>query len=329
MKHRRTKQIIIWIIALVGFATIGFYVIGGEEWTMLDSLFMTFITLATVGFQEVHPLTEAGKIWTIIIIVFGVTSFAYLISQFGSELLELNQYRRRKMLKRINKLKDHYIICGYGRMGAVIANELHEKTRTFVVVEKNPDKIKKIEECGFFYVEGDATLEETLIEAGVQKAKGIVVVLNTDQDNLFVSMSIKTLNNDAFLVTRCSVDDTLSKLRRVGVDKIVNPYVAGGHKMSELLLSPQLEDSVSITTPHQTSIDYGIDEIKLSEFEKYDGIMIKDSQLREQYGLLIIGIIEKNGDVTVNPGSDHLLHRDQTIMLIGKKEDLHEFTSSS
>jgi len=329
MKHRRTKQIIIWILSLVGVATIGFYIIGGEEWSLLDSLFMTFITLSTVGFQEVHPLSEAGKIWTIIIIVFGVTSFAYLVSQFGRELLELNQFRRRKMLKRIKKLKDHYIICGYGRMGAVIAKEMHEKKETFVVVENNPEKIKKIEECGFFYVEGDATIEETLNEAGVQKAKGIVVALNTDQDNLFVSMSIRTLNSDAFLVSRCSIDDTSSKLRRAGVDKIVNPYVAGGHKMSELLLSPQLEDTVSVETPYQTSIDYGIDEIKLSDFEKYDGIMIKDSALREKFGLLIIGIIEKNGDISVNPGSDHILNRDQTIMVIGKKENLNEFTSSS
>jgi voltage-gated potassium channel len=327
MKHSRTKQIVIWGISLVGIATIGFYIIGGEEWSLLDSLFMTFITLTTVGFQEVRPLSDAGQIWTIIIIIFGVTSFAYLISQFGSELLELNQYRRRKMLKRVNKLKDHYIICGYGRMGAVIAEEMDEKKQTFVIIEKDPDKIRKIVECGFLYVEGDATLEETLNEAGVQKAKGIVVVLNTDQDNLYVSMSIRTLNNEAFLVSRCSINDTLLKLRRVGVDKIVNPYVAGGHKMSELLLTPQLEDSVSVSTPH-TSIDYGIDEIKLSEIDKYDGIMIKDSQLREKYGLLIIGIIEKNGEVLVNPGSDYILNRNQIIMVIGKKENLQEFTSS-
>ena len=228
MKHRRTKQITIWIITLVGIATTGFYIIGGEEWSLLDSLYMTLITLATVGFREVHPLTEAGRIWTIIIIVFGVTSFAYLLSQFGSELLELNHYRRRKMLKRVKKLKDHYIICGYGRMGAVIAKEMKEKKETFVVVEKNPEKIRKIEDCGFLYVEGDATLEETIIDAGVERAKGIVVVLNTDLDNLFVSMSIRTLNNDIFLVSRCSVYDTSSKLRRAGVNKIVNPYVAGG-----------------------------------------------------------------------------------------------------
>ncbi|MFQ6678703.1 MAG: potassium channel family protein [Fidelibacterota bacterium] len=328
MKHIKRIQIIIWIVTLVVFATIGFYIIGGEEWSLLDSLFMTLITLATVGFQEVHPLSESGQIWTIIIIVFGVTSFAFLISQLGSELLELNQFRRRKMLKHVNKLKSHYIICGYGRMGAVIAREIHEKNQTFVVIENNPAKIRNIQECGYLYVDGDATLEETLNNAGVKKAKGIVVVLNTDQDNLFVSMSIRSLNNNAFLVSKCSADDTSIKLRRIGVDKIVNPYIAGGHKMSELLLTPQLEDSVSITTPQQTSIDYGIDEIKISDFSTYDGMMIKDSQLRENYGLLIVGIIEENGDVKVNPGSDHVLNKDQTIMVIGRKENLKNFTSS-
>jgi voltage-gated potassium channel len=232
------------------------------------------------------------------------------------------------MLKSVKKLHNHYIICGYGRMGAVIARELHEKGRPFVIIDNNPEKIRKIHEKGYLYIEGDATLEETLTEAGVERAEGIVVVLNTDQDNLFVSMSIRTLNNDVFLVSRCSVNDTASKLRRVGVDKVVNPYVAGGHKMSELLLSPQLEDSVTIKSPQQTSIDFGIDEIQLSELDRFDGMMIKDCRLREDYELSIVGIIDTAGNVKINPGSEEVLHMDQTIMIIGKKENLERLTAS-
>jgi voltage-gated potassium channel len=141
-------------------------------------------------------------------------------------------------------------------------------------------------------------------------------------------MSIRTLNNDVFLVSRCSVNDTASKLRRAGVDKVVNPYVAGGHKMSELLITPQLEDSVTIKSPQHTSIDFGIDEINLSELDQFDGMMIKDCRLREDYELLIVGLINANGDVIVNPGSEQLLNRDQTIMVIGKKENLERLTAS-
>ncbi|HIN27050.1 MAG TPA: hypothetical protein EYM74_07060 [Candidatus Marinimicrobia bacterium] len=232
------------------------------------------------------------------------------------------------MLKSVKKLHNHYIICGYGRMGAVIARELHEKGRPFVIIDNNPEKIKKIDEKGYFFIEGDATIEETLHEAGVERASGIVVVLNTDQDNLFVCMSIRSMNNDAFLVSRCSVNDNLPKLRRVGVDKVVNPYVAGGHKMSELLLSPQLEDSVTIKSPQQTSIDFGIDEIQLSELDRFDGMMIKDCRLREDYELSIVGIIDTAGNVKINPGSEEVLHMDQTIMIIGKKENLERLTAS-
>jgi voltage-gated potassium channel len=289
---------------------------------------MTIITLSTVGFGETQPLTDAGKIWAIIVILFGVTGVAYLFTEFSKELFRLDLYRRNKMLKSVKKLHNHYIICGYGRMGAVIARELHEKRRPIVIIDNNPEKIRKIDEKGYLYIEGDATLEETLTEAGVERAEGIVVVLNTDQDNLFVSMSIRTLNNDVFLVSRCSVNDTASKLRRAGVDKVVNPYVAGGHKMSELLITPQLEDSVSIKSPQHTSIDFGIDEINLSELDQFDGMMIKDCRLREDYELLIVGLINANGSVIVNPGSELVLNTDQTIMVIGKKENLERLTSS-
>ena len=321
MQLQTRLRFLIYFGSVIFIGSFGFYSLG-KDWSVLESVYMTIITLSTVGFGETQPLTDAGKIWAIVVILFGVTGVAYLFSEYSKELFRLDLYRRNKMLKSVKRLHDHYIICGYGRMGAVIAKEMHEKKQHFVVIDFNPEKIRKIEECGFLYVEGDATLEETLIEAGVEKAKVIVVVLNTDQDNLFVSMSIRTLNSDAFLVSRCSVNDTSSKLRRAGVDKIVNPYVTGGHKMSELLLSPQLEDSVTITTPQQTSIDYGIDEIQMSELDQFDGMMVKDCRLREDYELLIIGIIDAKGDVKVNPSSDQVLHRDQTIMVIGKKENL-------
>jgi len=295
---------------------------------VLESVYMTIITLSPVGTGETQPLTDAGKIWAIIVILFGVTVVAYLFTEFSKELFRLDLYRRNKMLKSVKKLHNHYIICGYGRMGAVIARELHEKGRPFVIIDNNPEKIKKIDEKGYFFIEGDATIEETLHEAGVERASGIVVVLNTDQDNLFVCMSIRSMNNDAFLVSRCSVNDNLPKLRRVGVDKVVNPYVAGGHKMSELLLSPQLEDSVTIKSPQQTSIDFGIDEIQLSELDRFDGMMIKDCRLREDYELSIVGIIDTAGNVKINPGSEEVLHMDQTIMIIGKKENLERLTAS-
>ena len=327
MQVKTRFRFFIYFSSVIFIGSLGFYSLG-HDWSVLESVYMTIITLSPVGTGETQPLTDAGKIWAIIVILFGVTGVAYLFTEFSKELFRLDLYRRNKMLKSVKKLHNHYIICGYGRMGAVIARELHEKGRPFVIIDNNPEKSKKIDEKGYFFIEGDATIEETLHEAGVERASGIVVVLNTDQDNLFVCMSIRSMNNDAFLVSRCSVNDNLPKLRRVGVDKVVNPYVAGGHKMSELLLSPQLEDSVTIKSPQQTSIDFGIDEIQLSELDRFDGMMIKDCRLREDYELSIVGIIDTAGNVKINPGSEEVLHMDQTIMIIGKKENLERLTAS-
>ncbi len=305
--------------------TIGFFTIGGDDWSIIDSLYMTVITLSTVGFAEVHPLSEAGRIWAMILIIFGVSGFAYVISQFGTELLEFGQYRSRKMKKHIQKLKGHYIICGYGRMGAVIAGELAEKHVPFVVIDNKDTKIDKIKEKGFDYIFGDATIEETLIEAGIQTARGVVVTLETDQDNLFVTMSVRTLNTDAFLVSRYAIYDTAAKLKRAGANKIVNPYVAGGHKMSEMLLSPFVEDSVVIGTPQQKYVDLAIDEIDLSIIPRFDGVLIRDSGLRDEFNLMVVGIVEENGDVMLNPQPDTALSKNQTVMLIGEKENLQKF----
>ena len=326
MQVQTRFRIFLYFGSLITIGSLGFYAIG-DGWTVLESIYMTIITLSTVGFGETQPLTDAGKIWAIIVIIIGVSGVAYLFSEFSKDLFRIDLYRRSKMVKSVRKLNNHYVICGYGRMGAVIARELKGKNLPFVIIDHDPDKIKKIDEKGYLSLEGDATIEETLIEAGVEKANGIVVVLSNDQDNLFVCMSIRSLKNDAFLVSRCAVNDNAAKLRRVGVSKVVNPYVAGGHKMSELLLMPQLEDSVTINTPRHTSIDLGIDEIQLSEIDQFDGLMIKDCGLREKYELSIICIIDEEGNAIVNPSSDDVLHRNQTIMIIGRKENLERLTA--
>ena len=176
-----------------------------------------------------------------------------------------------------------------------------------------------------FCINGDATLDETLISARVDNAIGIAVVLDTDQDNLFVTMTIRTMNSKAFLLSRCSQDHNKSKLIRSGADKVVNPYVAGGHRIAEMLLSPEIEDSVSLTTPTNTTLDLKIDELSLKKIEPYHGVMIKDSKMREDYGLIIIGIINNNGENLINPDPHMTLKSSDTILVTGTKEDLIRF----
>ena len=320
--------VIIYFMFLLLFGSIGFYILGGEEWSWIDSIYMTVITLSTVGYGEVHPLTDAAKVLSILIIIFGVTGIGVLIRTFREEFIQIDQYRKNKIMKNISKLKNHFVICGYGRMGAVIAKELNEKNLDFVIVESNDQKADIIRDKGWFCVHGDATSEETLTSARVDQASGVAVVLDTDQDNLFVTMSMKTTNPELFILSRCSKEDNKSKLIRAGANKVVNPYTAGGHRMAEILSKPQVEDSISVLSPKHAKMNLTLDEISLKNLDRYDGILIKDSKIREDYDVTIIGIIRNTGESIINPDPDTILNTSDTILLIGEVSNMDRFKAN-
>jgi len=324
MSKIKTKFILIYFIVLISVGSIGFHLIDSEEWGFIDSIYMTIITLSTVGFAEVHELTTIGKFWTILLIIFGVSGFALFISQLGENLMELREMRLQRVQNILKKLRNHYIIFGYGRMGTIIADELAMKKVIYVVVENDEEKIIALQEKGYQYYRGDATTDETLEAISIKHAKGIVVALGTEQDNLFVTMSARTLNKNANLLSRCSNQDTEYKLKRAGADKVINPYVAGGHKMAELLIEPSIEDTISISTP-QFDIDLVVEEININDVPSLIGISIVDSNIRKKYNLIIIGIKDKKGKFQLNPNMDYKLGKDQVIMLIGAKNNMKRF----
>jgi len=321
----KRKWIILYFVTLAAVGSIGFYVIGGDQWSWIDSLYMTIITLSTVGYGEVHTLTGAGKIWSILIIIFGVSGIGALIRTLNEEFIQLELFRKNTMMKTISKLKNHYVICGYGRMGAVIAKELQEKNLEFVIIENNEQKVEIIRSKGMFCVNGDATSEETLQDARVDKAVGVAVVLDTDQDNLFVTMSMKTTNPDLFILSRCAKEDNQSKLIRAGANKVVNPYTAGGHRMAEILSKPQVEDSISVVSPKHSDLNLTLDEISLKDLNQYDGVLIKDSNIREEFDVMIVGIIKETGESIINPAPDTILSNKYTILLMGESDKMDRF----
>jgi voltage-gated potassium channel len=321
---RKSSKFLAYFAILITVGTLGFYVIGGDEWSLIDSFYMTIITMTTVGFGEVHPLNDLGRLWTSFVIVFGVSGFLYMLSEIGAELVEFRVYKENQKKRKIRKMKNHYIICGYGRMGAVIAKELHDKGYPFVVVELNQGKVDKISELGYQSILGDATIEKTLEEAGLHQAAGIVVCLNNDPDNLFVTLTARSLNHDAFLVSRCSQINNIPKLKQAGADKVVNPYTAGGHRMAELLISPELEDTVSLSLS-QDIVDLAIDEVNLTNLNSFHGVKIKDSKIREEFNLIIVGLVNGDGSYEINPDPELQLSADHTVMIMGQKGQLQQF----
>ncbi len=318
-------SIIFYFLSLVAIGSIGFYVLGENKWTWIDSIYMTIITLSTVGFGEVQPLNQTGKFWAILVIIFGVTGIGILFRNFKDEFIQFEKFRRVKMMKNISKLKDHYIICGYGRMGEVIANELLQKNHNFIIIEKNNKKVEKIRNRGFYCVEGDATSEETLKLARVDKASGVAVVLDTDQDNLFVTMSMKTKNPDLFILSRCALEDNQAKLIRAGANKVINPYIAGGHRMAEMLSKPEVEDSISVISPKHEDLNLELDEISLNNMSQYDGIALKDSKIKENFDIIVVGIIKSSGQTIINPNPDTVLSSTDMILLMGEVNKMDRF----
>ena len=324
MVFTRIKRVLLLVICTLLIGAGGFKILGGDDWSFLDSIYMVVITLSSVGFQEVHPLNEAQRIWTIIIISFGIGIVFYAISQVTQFIVSFNVRRRRRMENRALNLKQHFIVCGYGRMGKVICLELHKHSLPFLVIDSSPEKISEIAEKGYLYIQGDATADETLEKANIKEASRLVVVLSSDSDILFVTMSARTLNPELFITSRCTIDENVLKLKRAGANKVVNPYVAGGHRMAELLMAPYIEDSVEISTPRR-SINLVMEEIKVINLDGYEGIPIRNSRLREDFQILIAGLIDENGEMVFNPEPEIALKDSHTLMLMGEKENLARF----
>lgn len=327
MGMSRIARVFLLFVTVIVIGASGYKILGGEEWSFLDSIYMAVITLSTTGVVEVRELTPSAKIWTIILISFGIGIVFYAFSQATELILNINLLRRNKMEKRASKLKNHFIVCGYGRMGKVICEELNSQKLDFLIVENNNEKITIISELGYVFIEGDATADETLEKSHIDQAQGLVAVLSNDSDNLFVTMTARTLNPDLFITSRCSLDQNVSKMKRAGANKVINPYVAGGHKMAELLITPYVEDTVEIASPKH-NIDLLIEEINLKTITQFHGVTIRESNIRENFQLLIVGIFDDEGETTLNPDPDYTMSKDNTLLLLGEKESLLRFKQS-
>ena len=315
----------LYFIILIVFSSFGFKVIGGNSWSWIDSIYMTIITLSSVGFSEVHPLNDDLRIWAMLVIFLGVIGVGILFSSLRDIFSHYKIYRRNRMISKIKKLKNHYIICGFGRMGAVIATELQIKKKKFVIIDNDSKKIEKIIENQMLYIKGDATLDSTLELAGINNASSVAVVLDTDQDNLFVALTIRSISPKIFLLSRCSNDDNRLKLIRSGANKVINPYVAGGHRMAEMLITPSIEDSISMTSPLGESVDFSIDEISIKNIIDIHNVSIQDSNIKINFSVSIVGVIKQSGETTINPTSDTILEKGDTILILGEKENISKF----
>jgi voltage-gated potassium channel len=306
---------------LISIGTLGFVFIDNFQW--INALFMTVITISTVGFEEVEPLSHYGKIFTIFLIFGGVGFYGYLINVIVKSFVEIRFKELMKTIKMkntIENLKDHYIICGGGRMAYTIGVELEKAGKSFLFIENNPDSPVMENYGKWLVINKNALLEETLIEARIEKAKGLASVLPTDADNLFVVLSARSLKKDIYIVTRIGFESTNAKMIQAGADKVVSPYTMGGTQIARSFISPEINDFLDIVMD-KASYEFEFQIYKIKENDPLVDKYLKETQFREK-GYIVISIKDHKGKLTFAPEADFQLKLGHEILLIGGAKKL-------
>jgi voltage-gated potassium channel len=291
---------------------------------LFDAFYMTLITISTVGFGEIKPLSHGGRILTAFIIISGISVLTYTLGQVVKIFVEgeLTQLLgRRKLEKQISRLNDHYIICGYGRIGKIICQELADDTIPFIVIEQNPDLVETLEQDRYLYINMDATTEDALLKAGIMRAKGIVTVVHSDADNVFITLTAKGLRPEIFILARSSDEENQEKLLRAGASRVVCPYLMGGRRMFQVLKRPTVTDFIDIATT-DTQLGLRMEEAQVSTKSSLVGKTLVESHIRQDFGVIIVAIKQPTGTMIYNPLPTEKLEGGDVIVVIGKKEDL-------
>ena len=323
-KYSNLRIITALIILLLFYGISGFVII--EEWSFTDSVYMTIITISTVGYKEVHELSTLGRWHVIVLILAGLGTVAFAVSYMTQKLLETQYFFRRKMERSIEKLQDHFIIAGYGRMGKMICSILRENNKKYVVIDKNEQSDDSPQKHESYYLVGDVTDDGILTKAGVSRAKGLVTVVDSVSDNVYCTLTARSLNDSLFIVSRSVSERGTANLLRAGADKVINPYDAGGHAMAQILLKPSAVEFIELTTGSET-LGFVIDEIPIINSSPLIGKSIKNSNIRDDYNILIAAIKDSHGSINFNPKSDVTLSKGDTLIAFGKLENINALGS--
>lgn len=329
--NRRILSLILFVIALLVLGTAGYMLI--EGWDYDDALYMTTITLTTVGYREVHPLSDAGQIFTIFLIILGVSVIAYSFSTLSEYIFSNSlggRWRERQTKRMIKKMQNHIIICGYGRVGQSAAPTLRDNGRDVVIVDNNPDSIAEAQAAGYVVVQGDAGNDDTLRAAGLEKAWGVVVSTGGDSLNLFIVLSARTLNPDLYIVARAINAENEPKMVRAGADRVVSPYRIGGNHMANIMLRPHVTDFFDVVTL-QGGQELWIEELVISTDSALIGQTVGEANVRRQTGVSMVALTSKATGQTIVPNASTRLSAGDELIVLGTRDQLavlHALTGS-
>ncbi len=311
------------IIALLLFSgTAGYIVL--EGYSFLDALYMTVITLSSVGYGEVQTLSPIGRMFTTILIFCGVGTLAYGISQIAELLIEGKLFLQQRREAAIQKMSNHVIICGYGRIGKKVAERLRDRKLEFVVIEQNEEHFDALEKAGYRYIHGDARDDSVLQKAGITSARAIVATLSSDADNVYVVLSARNLNKDLHIVARAGQMVTYDKLVQAGANKVISPYEIGAHYIASAVLRPSVIDFMEIVSETATtkSASLEIEEIHIPKGSSFAGKTLRETDFRTARNIIVLAIKNQEGEVVYNPSSDQRIDQGGTLICIGYSDQL-------
>ncbi|KPK96171.1 hypothetical protein AMJ80_01460 [bacterium SM23_31] len=328
--YRKLFFLLLLIFLVIIIGTAGYMIIEPDySNSLIDALFMTTITLSTVGYEEVFPLGDAAKIFTIILIAIGITTLGYGVSSITSLIVEghiKNTFRDRKMEKAISKLKDHIIVCGHGRLGGHAVKELKNWNKTYVIIEHNQNVAESLKENDELCIHGNAVEDSVLIAAGVERASGLIAALAHDTDNLFVALTARRINPGLEIVSRAEYDNAEVKLISAGANKVISPTQIAGRRMASMLISPEVVNFLDVVVD-ASELNLTLQELRIVEGTPLDGVPIKDCCIPRE--LRIIGLKEPRGRMIVNPDAGTMLKPGQTLILLGEKEKIDELKKNN
>ena len=319
----RMRYALYALAAAIAFGTIGFHMI--EGWTLADSLYVTVETVTTVGYGDVPPKSAKGRAFAPLFMIVGVGTVAYALSSTVQSIVQseiVATFGERRRYREMSKLRDHFIICGVGRVGSRIVREMRRTGSPFIAIESDADKVAGLIESGAHVLVGDATLEETLRDAGVERAAGLVACLPDDADNVYVVLTARDLNRELHIVARAVEEQAEPKLIKAGANRVVSPTIIGSHRMAQALIKPAVADFMDSMTAE--NLDLGFEQLEVAPNSVYAGHKLRYTNIRSQLDVVIVAIRRPDGKMVFNPSGDARIEAGDLLIAIGRADSLAE-----
>jgi len=321
-RRRGAYLALLLFLAVTIGGTVGYMVL--EDWTAWDAFYMTIISVTTAGYREVHEMGFYGEAWTVIVLIAGVSTLFYTASLVMAEVVEGQFFQRieeRRFNRMLDQLTNHFIICGYGRIGAVIAEEFRRQGVPYVVVDRDPARVHEVMEAGGMAVAADASREGVLKRVGIERARGLIAAVGSEAENVYTVLTARVLRKDLYIIARIEASDAESKLRAAGADRVLSPYQLGGVQMAATALRPAVVDFMHLATSSDR-LDLAAEQIEVSDGSPFVGKTIKDANLRQDFGVIVVAIQRKAGQMEFNPPPEARLAESDQLVVLGNADQL-------